>query len=87
MDREVVAQGGAGAGDADAYSLSTAEVAVRAWEAHVAGATEVCMQGGIDPELPVTGYAERVKLSHEAFGVNRPRLLPLTPVTASPAAV
>ena len=36
-------------GDADAYSLSTAEVAQRAWEAHVAGATEVCMQGGIDP--------------------------------------
>ena len=27
----------------------------RAEEAHVAGATEVCMQGGIDPELPVTG--------------------------------
>ncbi len=42
-------------GDADAYSLSTDEVADRAWEAHVAGATEVCMQGGIDPELPVTG--------------------------------
>ncbi len=48
-------------GDADAYSLSTAEVADRAWEAHVAGATEVCMQGGIDPELPVTGYADLVR--------------------------
>jgi FO synthase len=48
-------------GDADAYSLSTAEVAQRAWEAHVAGATEVCMQGGIDPELPVTGYADLVR--------------------------
>ena len=48
-------------GDADAYSLSTAEVAERAWEAHVAGATEVCMQGGIDPELPVTGYADLVR--------------------------
>src|SRR4029078_4586081 len=45
-------------GDADAYSLSTAEVADRAWEAHVAGATEVCMQGGIDPELPVTCYRD-----------------------------
>jgi FO synthase len=48
-------------GDADAYSLSTEEVADRAWEAHVEGATEVCMQGGIDPELPVTGYAELVR--------------------------
>jgi FO synthase len=48
-------------GDADAYSLSTDEVAQRAWEAHVAGATEVCMQGGIDPELPVTGYTALVR--------------------------
>ena len=47
--------------DADAFSLSTDEVAERAWEAHVAGATEVCMQGGIDPELPVTGYADLVR--------------------------
>lgn len=48
-------------GDADAFSLSAQEVADRAWEAHVAGATEVCMQGGIDPELPVTGYADLVR--------------------------
>ncbi|CCK55151.1 bifunctional FO biosynthesis protein CofGH [Mycobacterium canetti] len=48
-------------GDADAYSLSVGEVADRAWEAHIAGATEVCMQGGIDPELPVTGYADLVR--------------------------
>ena len=48
-------------GDADAFSLSSAEVADRAWEAHVAGATEVCMQGGIDPELPVTAYGELVR--------------------------
>ncbi|MEE2061119.1 bifunctional FO biosynthesis protein CofGH [Rhodococcus artemisiae] len=48
-------------GDADAFTLSSEEVADRAWEAHVAGATEVCMQGGIDPELPVTGYADLVR--------------------------
>jgi FO synthase len=48
-------------GDADAFSLSTREVADRAWEAHVAGATEVCMQGGIDPDLPVTAYADLVR--------------------------
>lgn len=52
-------------GDADAFSLSTEEVANRAWEAHVAGATEVCMQGGIDPELPVTAYADLVRAIKE----------------------
>ncbi|MRH91205.1 7,8-didemethyl-8-hydroxy-5-deazariboflavin synthase [Nocardia sp. SYP-A9097] len=48
-------------GDADAFTLSASEVADRAWEAHVEGATEICMQGGIDPELPVTGYADLVR--------------------------
>ncbi|HSJ20972.1 MAG TPA: bifunctional FO biosynthesis protein CofGH [Nocardioidaceae bacterium] len=42
--------------DADAYSLSLDEVADRAEEAWRDGATEVCMQGGIDPELPGTAY-------------------------------
>lgn len=52
-------------GDADAFSLSVRDVADRAWEAHVQGATEVCMQGGIDPELPVTGYADLVRAVKE----------------------
>ena len=42
--------------DADAYSLSLDQVADRAAEAWDLGATEVCMQGGIDPELPGTAY-------------------------------
>ena len=42
--------------DADAYSLSLDQVADRAEEAWDLGATEVCMQGGIDPELPGTAY-------------------------------
>jgi FO synthase len=42
--------------DADAYSLSMDQVADRAEEAWELGATEVCMQGGIDPELPGTAY-------------------------------
>jgi FO synthase len=42
--------------DADAYSLSLDQVADRAAEAWQLGATEVCMQGGIDPELPGTAY-------------------------------
>jgi FO synthase len=44
--------------DADAYSLSLVEVAERAREAWDVGATEVCMQGGIDPELPGTAYLD-----------------------------
>jgi FO synthase len=46
--------------DADAYSLSLDEVADRAQEAWELGATEVCMQGGIDPELPATAYFDLV---------------------------
>jgi FO synthase len=42
--------------DADAYSLSVEEVADRAAEAWDLGATEVCMQGGIDPDLPASAY-------------------------------
>jgi FO synthase len=47
--------------DADAFRLSLDEVAARAVEAAEAGATEVCMQGGIDPQLPVTFYADLVR--------------------------
>jgi FO synthase len=47
--------------DADAYRLSVTEVAERAEDAWRAGATEVCMQGGIDPELPVSYYADIVR--------------------------
>ncbi|WP_084962191.1 bifunctional FO biosynthesis protein CofGH [Thermoactinospora rubra] len=42
--------------DADAYTLSLDQVAARAREAWDAGATEVCMQGGIHPDLPGTAY-------------------------------
>jgi FO synthase len=47
--------------DADAYRLSVSDVADRAEEAWQVGATEVCMQGGIDPALPVTYYADVVR--------------------------
>jgi FO synthase len=42
--------------DADAYTLSVDELARRAEEAWELGATEVCMQGGIHPDLPGTAY-------------------------------
>ena len=44
--------------DADAYTLSLEEVQQRAAEAWSVGATEVCMQGGIDPQLPGTAYLD-----------------------------
>ncbi|NED51900.1 bifunctional FO biosynthesis protein CofGH, partial [Micromonospora aurantiaca] len=47
--------------DADAFRLSLSQVADRAEEAWTAGATEVCLQGGIDPKMPVTGYADIVR--------------------------
>ncbi len=42
--------------DADAYTLSLEQIGGRAEEAWAAGATEVCMQGGIHPDLPGTAY-------------------------------
>ncbi|MEC3994692.1 bifunctional FO biosynthesis protein CofGH [Actinacidiphila sp. DG2A-62] len=42
--------------DADAYTLSLDQVADRAEQAWQVGATEVCMQGGIHPDLPGTAY-------------------------------
>jgi FO synthase len=42
--------------DPDAYDLGLDEVADRAEEAWEAGATEVCMQGGIHPDLPGDHY-------------------------------
>ncbi|HQR26955.1 MAG TPA: bifunctional FO biosynthesis protein CofGH, partial [Nocardioides sp.] len=47
--------------DADAFSLSLDQVADRAEEAWRLGATEVCMQGGIDPQLPTTAYVDLVR--------------------------
>jgi FO synthase len=47
--------------DADAYRLSMDQVADRAEQAWQDGATEVCMQGGIDPSLATTAYADLVR--------------------------
>jgi FO synthase len=47
--------------DADAYTLSIDEVGRRAEEAWADGATEVCMQGGIHPDLPGTAYFDLVR--------------------------
>jgi FO synthase len=47
--------------DADAYRLTVDDVADRAQEAWTVGATEVCIQGGIDPKLPTGFYADMVR--------------------------
>ncbi|MDH5279351.1 MAG: bifunctional FO biosynthesis protein CofGH, partial [Actinomycetota bacterium] len=47
--------------DADAFTLSLEQVADRAEEAWELGATEVCMQGGIHPDLPGSAYADLVR--------------------------
>ncbi|MEA2348544.1 MAG: synthase [Thermoleophilaceae bacterium] len=52
--------------DTDAYALSLEQVGERVAEAWDLGATEICMQGGISPDLRDTAYfelARRVKRS------------------------
>jgi FO synthase len=44
--------------DADAYRLSLEEVGTRVAQAWAVGATEICMQGGIDPGLPSDFHLE-----------------------------
>ncbi|ARP71680.1 7,8-didemethyl-8-hydroxy-5-deazariboflavin synthase [Streptomyces pluripotens] len=51
--------------DADAYTLSLEQVADRAQQAWDVGAVEVCMQGGIHPDLPGTAYFDIVRAVKE----------------------
>jgi FO synthase len=70
--------------DADAYRLSVEQVADRAEEAWRAGATEVCMQGGIDPKLPVTIYPELVRaIKQRVPGMHVHAYSPMEIVTAA----
>ncbi|MCL3819861.1 bifunctional FO biosynthesis protein CofGH [Aeromicrobium wangtongii] len=52
--------------DVDAYTLSLDEIATRARIAVSVGATEVCMQGGIDPEMPGTAYFDIARAVKDA---------------------
>jgi FO synthase len=70
--------------DADAYRLSVEQVAGRAEEAWRDGATEVCMQGGIDPKLPVTAYADLVRaVKARVPGMHVHAFSPMEVVTAA----
>lgn len=70
--------------DADAYRLSVEQVADRAEEAWRDGASEVCMQGGIDPKMPVTAYADLVRAVKERVpGMHVHAYSPMEIVTAA----
>ncbi|MBQ0903012.1 bifunctional FO biosynthesis protein CofGH [Micromonospora sp. U21] len=70
--------------DADAYRLSVDQVADRAEEAWAAGASEVCLQGGIDPKMPVTGYADIVRaIKARVPGMHVHAFSPMEIVTAA----
>jgi FO synthase len=70
--------------DADAYRLSVEQVADRAEEAWRDGATEVCMQGGIDPKMPVTAYADLVRaIKHRVPGMHVHAFSPMEIVTGA----
>ncbi|QKW07163.1 bifunctional FO biosynthesis protein CofGH [Streptomyces sp. NA04227] len=51
--------------DADAYTLSLDQIADRAQQAWDVGAVEVCMQGGIHPDLPGTAYFDIARAVRE----------------------
>jgi FO synthase len=52
--------------DADAFTLSLDEVAQRVHDAVAVGATEICMQGGIHPDLPGSAYVDLVRAVKQA---------------------
>jgi FO synthase len=52
--------------DAESYTLTLAEVADRVREAVEFGATEVCMQGGIHPDLPGAFYFDLLDAVRDA---------------------
>lgn len=70
--------------DADAYQLSVTEVAARVSEAWAAGATEVCLQGGIDPDLPRNAYVDLARAVKEASpGIHLHAFSPMEIATAA----
>ncbi|MFC8502865.1 bifunctional FO biosynthesis protein CofGH [Pedococcus sp. NPDC057267] len=70
--------------DADAYTLSLEQIGRRAAEAQSLGATEVCLQGGIDPTLGRMSYVDIVRAVTEAApGIHVHAFSPMEIATAS----
>ena len=53
--------------DAEAYDSPLSDVVERVRQGVERGATEVCMQGGINPDMPADGYFEILRAVHGAF--------------------
>ncbi len=70
--------------DADAYTLSLEQVGQRAAEAQALGATEVCLQGGISPDLGPSAYVDIVRaVKAAAPGIHVHAFSPMEIATAS----
>ena len=70
--------------DADAYTLSLGDVATRAAEAQALGATEVCLQGGISPDMGPGDYADIVRaVKAAAPGIHVHAFSPMEIATAA----
>ena len=70
--------------DPDAYTLSLEEVGRRAAEAQQLGATEVCIQSGISPDLGPAAYADIVRaVLAEAPGMHVHAFSPMEIVSAA----
>jgi len=54
-------------GDAEAYDLPMDAVLRKVEQGIERGATEVCMQGGINPEMPADGYFRILEAIHTSF--------------------
>lgn len=70
--------------DADAYTLSLEQIGERAAQAQALGATEICLQGGIDPSLGRTAYVDIVRaVTSAAPGIHVHAFSPMEIATAS----
>ncbi|AKU16740.1 FO synthase [Luteipulveratus mongoliensis] len=70
--------------DADAFTLSLEQIGQRAAEAQALGATEICLQGGIDPSLGRTAYVDIVRaVTGAAPGIHVHAFSPMEIATAS----
>lgn len=49
------------------YKLSTEEILSRVEEAEALGSTEVCLQGGLDPEMVIEDYCEILELVRRSY--------------------
>ncbi|MBI4115440.1 MAG: dehypoxanthine futalosine cyclase [Candidatus Omnitrophica bacterium] len=54
-------------GDSEAYTLSMEEILAKVGELDRIGGTQVLIQGGVNPKLPLDFYLEMIRTIHSAF--------------------